>query len=124
MTLAAMLISSRAYRQEEECEHRVSPAAALLCADIIASSVGDSGAIAGKQQAHQLSILILHTSFEQPQHDQWTQGTSAQTASSSECQASMHASIWKTQHMQMIPRGTSRHVVTWCYAYKCVNGLL
>ena len=84
MTLAAMLISSRTYRQEEERQHSVSPAAALQCADIIASSVKCRGAIAGKQQAHQLAILNLHTSFEQPQHDQWTQGTSAQTTSSSE----------------------------------------
>ncbi len=35
------------------------PAAALLCVDIIASSVGGGGAVAGIQQVHQLALLNL-----------------------------------------------------------------
>jgi len=59
MTPSARLIRSRGYRQEEEWQHSVSPAAALLCVDIIASSVGGSRDMSGKQQVHSLVTLNM-----------------------------------------------------------------
>ena len=84
-----MLIRSRAYKQEEEKQHSVLPASALQCGaplpnvDCVLTSLPAllvcGGAMASKEQH---LAYCFQTFLQQPQHDQQTQSTPAQTPSS------------------------------------------
>ena len=66
----------------------------MWCVDLIASCVGCGGAVAGKQQVHQLTVLNLHTYHV---HDNRLKMPGKQGC------------VWRAQHIQMTQTGTSRH---------------
>ena len=84
-----MMIRSRAYKQEGERQHSVLPASALLCGvplpdvDCVLTSLPAllvCGAAMASKEQH--PAYRIQTFLQQPQHDQQTQSTPAQTPSS------------------------------------------